>query len=65
METLTKKLNYLRRKQIHIKRIRRRILELKYEILNTALKNREVNNNSIDLFYKYNRRLKLITFLRK
>jgi hypothetical protein len=65
MQTLTKKLNYLRRKQIHIKRIRRRILELKYEILNTALKNREVNNNSIDLFYKYNRRLKLITFLRK
>ena len=65
MQTLTKKLNYLRRKQIHIKRIRKRILELKYEILNTALKNREVNNNSIDLFYKYNRRLKLITFLRK
>ncbi len=64
MQTLTKKLIYLRRKQVHIRRIRKRILELKYEILNTALKNKEINNNSVDLFHKYNRRLKLITFLK-
>ncbi len=64
MQALTKKLIYLRRKQVHIRRIRKRILELKYEILNTALKNKEINNNSVDLFHKYNRRLKLITFLK-
>jgi hypothetical protein len=64
MQTLTKKLNYLRRRQVHIKRIRKRIIELKYEILNTALKNKEINSNSVDLFHKYNKRLKLITFLK-
>ena len=63
MRTLIQRLKRLRRKRRHISLIRSRIYELKYEILNNAIKNREINNNKIDLFHKYNRRLRLITFL--
>lgn len=64
MQKLTIKLSLYKRKKVHIRRLRSRIYELKYEILNEALTDRKVSNNNIDLFYKYNRRLKLITFLR-
>ncbi len=64
MQKLTRKLSRFRRKQLHIRRIRTRILELKYDILNTAIRYEDINHNSVDLLHKYNRRLKLITFLR-
>jgi len=63
MRILTQRLKRFRRKRRHISLIRGRIYELKYEILNNAIKNREINKNQIDLFHKYNRRLRLITFL--
>jgi hypothetical protein len=63
MGILTQKLKRFKRKQRHIRRLRSRIHELKYQILNTAIKHKEVNSNHVDLFHKYNRRLKLITFL--
>jgi len=63
MRILIQRLKRFRRKHRHISLIRSRIYELKYEILNNAIKNREINKNQIDLFHKYNRRLRLITFL--
>ncbi len=63
MRILTQRLKRFRRKRRHISLIRSRIYELKYEILNNAIKNREIDKNQIDLFHKYNRRLRLITFL--
>jgi len=41
----------------HISSIRSRVYELKYQILNDALKG-ELNNHNIFLFKKYNRRLR-------
>ena len=64
MRTLTKKLKRFRRKRRHLKFLQDRIWALKYEILNDAL-TLEINENKINLFHKYQRRYKLITFMRR
>lgn len=64
MRTLTKKLKRFRRKRRHLKFLQNRIWALKYEILNDAL-TLEINENKINLFHKYQRRYKLITFMRR
>ena len=51
------------RKRLHLSYLRSNINSLKYEILNDALVGK-INKNKVDLFYKYNKRLHLITFLR-
>jgi len=51
------------RKRLHLNYLRSNINSLKYEILNDALVGK-INKNKVDLFYKYNKRLNLITFLR-
>lgn len=51
------------RKRLHLSYLRSNINSLKYEILNDALVGK-INKNKVDLFYKYNKRLNLITFLR-
>jgi hypothetical protein len=51
------------RKRLHLNYLRSNINILKYEILNDALVGK-INKNKVDLFYKYNKRLHLITFLR-
>ncbi len=51
------------RKRLHLSYLRSNINSLKYEILNEALAGK-INKNKVDLFYKYNKRLHLITFLR-
>jgi hypothetical protein len=48
---------------LHLNYLRSNINSLKYEILNDALVGK-INKNKVDLFYKYNKRLHLITFLR-
>lgn len=64
MGTFQIKLKIVRRKKAHLKYLKRRIWDLKYEILNEAIKYKSVNNNKIDLFHKYQKRLKLITFFK-
>lgn len=64
MRTLTKKLKRFRRKRRHLKFLQNRIWALKYEILNDAL-TLEINETKINLFHKYQRRYKLITFMRR
>ena len=64
MRTLTKKLKRFRRKRRHLRFLQNRIWALKYEILNDAL-TLEINENKINLFHKYQRRYKLITFMRR
>lgn len=61
MGTLRQKLKASRRKQVHLKYLETRVWNLKYEILNDAL-NYEVIDVKVELFHKYNKRLKLITF---
>jgi hypothetical protein len=51
------------RKRLHLSYLRSNINSLKYEILNDALVGK-INKNKVNLFYKYNKRLNLITFLR-
>ena len=63
MGTLTQKLKRLKRKKQHLRYLQNRIWTLKYEILNDALI-MEINENKINLFHKYQRRYKLITFLK-
>jgi len=63
MKTLQKKLKRLGRKRAHLKFLKNRIWELKYEILNEAL-HLEVNKNKVKIFHKYQKRLKLITFFK-
>lgn len=64
MRTLTQKLKRLRRKRRHLNYLQSRLWTLKYEILNDAL-TLEINENKINLFHKYQRRYKLITFMRR
>lgn len=64
MQTLIKKLKRFRRKRRHLRFLQNRIWTLKYEILNDAL-TLEINENKINLFHKYQRRYKLITFMRR
>jgi len=64
MRTLIKKLKRFRRKRRHLRFLQNRIWALKYEILNDAL-TLEINENKINLFHKYQRRYKLITFMRR
>ena len=64
MRTLIKKLKRFRRKKRHLRFLQNRIWALKYEILNDAL-TLEINENKINLFHKYQKRYKLITFLRR
>lgn len=63
MGILIQRLKLLKRKQRHLKYLQNRIWTLKYEILNDALI-MEINKNKINLFHKYQRRYKLITFLK-
>lgn len=64
MQTLVKKLKRFRRKRKHLKFLQNRIWALKYEILNDAL-TLEINETKIKLFHKYQKRYKLITFMRR
>lgn len=64
MQTLIKKLKRFRRKRQHLNYLQNKIWALKYEILNDAL-TLEINENKINLFHKYQRRYKLITFMRR
>ena len=64
MQTLVKKLKRFRRKRKHLRYLQNRIWTLKYEILNDAL-TLEINETKINLFHKYQRRYKLITFMRR
>ena len=63
MRTLIKKLKRFKRKKRHVKYLETSIWHLKYEILNDALV-LKINENKVNLFHKYNKRLKLITFLK-
>ena len=63
MITLQQKLKTFRRKRVHLKRLETRIWHLKYEILNDALKYKIVDVK-VELFHKYNKRLRLITFFK-
>ena len=64
MGTLIQQLKNSRRKKLHLKRLERRIWDLKYEILNDAL-TLEINETKINLFHKYQKRYRLITFMRR
>ena len=64
MRTLIKKLKRFKRKKTHLKYLQNRIWTLKYEILNDAL-TLEINETKINLFHKYQKRYKLITFMRR
>ena len=63
MRKLNKKLKLFKRKKRHVRYIETSIWHLKYEILNDALA-LNINENKVNLFHKYNKRLKLITFLK-
>ncbi len=52
------------RKRLHLYRLETSIRQLKYEILNDVLLDDKIDKNKVDLFYKYNRRLYLITFFK-
>lgn len=52
------------RKRLHLYRLETSIRQLKYEILNDVLLDNKIDKNKVDLFYKYNRRLYLITFFK-
>jgi len=63
MGILQIRLKSYKRKLNHVKYLRTTIWNLKYSILNDALRY-QVDKNKIDLFHKYQKRLKLITFLK-
>ena len=63
MEKLKQKLKLFKRKKRHVKYLENSIWHLKYQILNDALV-LKVNENKVNLFNKYNKRLKLITFFK-
>ena len=63
MEKLQQKLKLFKRKKRHVKYLENSIWHLKYQILNDALM-LKINENKVNLFHKYNKRLKLITFLK-
>ena len=63
MGKLQKKLRLFKRKKRHVKYLENNIWHLKYEILNDALV-LNINENKVNLFHKYNKRLKLITFFK-
>jgi hypothetical protein len=48
---------------VHLKRLETRVWHLKYEILNSAL-DYKIIDVKVELFHKYNKRLKLITFFK-
>ena len=64
MRTLIQKLKRFRRKRKHLNYLQSRLWTLKYEILNDAL-TLEINETKINLFHKYQKRYKLITFMRR
>jgi len=64
MQKLVRKLKRLRRKKAHVRYLQNSIWTLKYEILNDAL-TLEINETKINLFHKYQKRYKLITFMRR
>ena len=63
MGKLQKKLRLFKRRRRHVKYLENNIWHLKYEILNDALV-LNINENKVNLFHKYNKRLKLITFFK-
>ena len=63
MEKLQQKLKLFKRKKRHVKYLENSIWHLKYQILNDSLV-LKINENKVNLFHKYNKRLKLITFLK-
>jgi branched-subunit amino acid aminotransferase/4-amino-4-deoxychorismate lyase len=64
MKKVNKFLKKIFRKRLHLYRLENSIRQLKYDILNDVLLDGKVNRNKVDLFYKYNRRLYLITFFK-
>jgi hypothetical protein len=64
MRTLQRKLKRFKRKRKHLRYLQNSIWTLKYEILNDALI-LEINETKINLFHKYQKRYKLITFMRR
>lgn len=63
MEKLQQKLKRFKRKRRHVRYLETSIWHLKYQIINDALV-LKINENKVNLFHKYNKRLKLITFLK-
>jgi hypothetical protein len=63
MEKLKQKLKHFKRRRRHVRYLETNIWHLKYQILNDALV-LKVNENKVNLFHKYNKRLKLITFFK-
>ncbi len=64
MKKVNKFFKKLFRKRLHLYRLEGYIRHLKYDILNDVLLDNKINKNKVDLFYKYNRRLHLITFFK-
>ncbi len=64
MKKVNKFFKKLFRKRLHLHRLEESIRHLKYDILNDVLLDNKIDKNKVDLFYKYNRRLHLITFFK-
>lgn len=64
MRTLIQKYRCLKRKKRHLRYMQRTLYALKYEILNDAL-SKQLNESRINLFHKYQKRYKLLTFMRR
>lgn len=64
MKKVNKFLKKVFRKRLHLYRLENSIRKLKYDILNDVLLDNKIDKNKVDLFYKYNRRLHLITFFK-
>jgi len=64
MKKVNKFFKKLFRKRLHLYRLETSIRHLKYDILNDVLLDNKIDKNKVDLFYKYNRRLNLITFFK-
>ena len=63
MAILQIRLKNYKRKLNHVKYLNTTLWDLKYSILNDAL-SYQINKQKINLFHKYQKRLKLITFLK-
>ena len=64
MRTLIQRYECLKRKRKHLRYMQKTIYRLKYEILNDAL-SMELNQVKINLFHKYQKRYRLLTFMRR
>jgi hypothetical protein len=62
LKKLRVKIRKLRRRKAHLSYMRTTLVEMKYDILNDALKG-NINTCKVKLFHKYQKRYYLITFL--